>query len=52
MIDDDDEVLLVLIEEIYRLLTLKLIGGKHIENNQYSYCLIPHLDYAKSRSNS
>jgi len=41
MIDDDDEVLLVLIEEIYRLLTLKLIGGQRTVDNQFAYCLIP-----------
>eukprot|EP01083_Nonionella_stella_P064093 166751_1 len=41
MIDDDDEVLLVLIEEIYRLLTLQLIGGSSSLNNEFSYCLIP-----------
>jgi len=41
MIDDDDEVLLVLIEEIYRLLTLKLIGGHCTVNNRYAFCLIP-----------
>ena len=41
MIDDDDEVLLVLIEEIYRLLTLKLIGGISQFENKYAYSLIP-----------
>ncbi len=41
MIDDDDEVLLVLIEEIYRLLTLKLIGNDNNDSYFYSYCLIP-----------
>jgi len=41
MIDDDDEVLLVLMEEIYRLLTLRLIGGASPRNNEHSFCLIP-----------
>merc|ERR1719204_1863732 len=41
MIDDDDEVLLVLMEEIYRLLTLRLIGGSSPKNNDHSFCLIP-----------
>ena len=40
MIDDDDEVLLVLMEEIYRLLTLRLIGGTSPKNNEHSFCLI------------
>merc|ERR1719206_43460 len=41
MIDDDDEVLLVLIEEIYRLLTLRLIGGATVVDNEFAFCLIP-----------